>query len=103
MTRAQAERELRRRIETELPESAVADRLTVGDAGARPLAPSRGSGAKRSTLQLAQLKVALPWAARQATLTDRHADSAREASAADRYAAARERTASAVSTRRARG
>ena len=51
MTRALAERELRRRTETELPEPAVADRLTVGEAGARLLTHLEGLGRKRSTLQ----------------------------------------------------
>jgi|tagenome__1003787_1003787.scaffolds.fasta_scaffold20958641_2 integrase len=51
LTRAQAERELRRRIETDLPEPSVAARLTVGEAGARLLAHLEGLGRKRSTLQ----------------------------------------------------
>ena len=50
-TRAQAEREMRRRIEAELPAPTVVDRLTVGDAGARLLAHLESLGRKRSTLQ----------------------------------------------------
>jgi hypothetical protein len=51
LTRAQAERALRRRMEAELAEPSVADRVTVGEAGARLLAHLESLGRKRSTLE----------------------------------------------------
>jgi len=51
LTHAQAEREMRRRIEAELAAPRVAARVTVADAGARLLAHLEGLGRKRSTLQ----------------------------------------------------
>jgi integrase len=51
LTRDQAEREMRRRIEAELPAPSVADRLTVAQAGARLLVHLEGLGRKRSTMQ----------------------------------------------------
>jgi integrase len=50
LTKAQAEAELRRRIEAERPSSTPHDRLSVGDAGRRYLDHLAGVGRKRSTL-----------------------------------------------------
>jgi hypothetical protein len=51
LTRAQAERALRRQMEAELAQPSVAERLTVAEAGARLLTHLEGRGRKRSTLQ----------------------------------------------------
>jgi hypothetical protein len=51
LTRAQAERALRRQMEAELAQPSVAERLTVAEAGARLLTHLEGLGRKRSTLQ----------------------------------------------------
>ena len=50
-TRAMAEREMRRRIEAELPTPSVAARVTVAEAGARLLVHLEASGGKRSTME----------------------------------------------------
>jgi hypothetical protein len=51
LTRAQAERELRRRIEAKAPAPAVAQRLTVQQAGERLIRHLATLGRKRSTLE----------------------------------------------------
>ena len=51
LTRAMAEREMRRRIEAELPTPSVAARVTVAEAGARLLVHLEGLGRKRSTME----------------------------------------------------
>jgi integrase len=51
LTRAMAEREMRRQIESELPSPSVADRVTVAEAGARLLVHLEGLGRKRSTME----------------------------------------------------
>ena len=51
LTRAMAEREMRRRIEAELPTPSVAARVAVAEAGARLLVHLEGLGRKRSTME----------------------------------------------------
>jgi hypothetical protein len=51
LTRAQAERALRQRMEAQFAEPSVAERLTVAEAGTRLLTHLEGLGRKRSTLQ----------------------------------------------------